>query len=455
MWKLIINFEVSARLGCIPHFKLVDPVSIISAGVPVVTSLLGGLFGKSSADKQNQMNIQMQRETNELNKQMFYDNLKQQQQQFMLSNKFNAEQAALAREEGNAFTREMFNLENQYNSPHSQMFRYLGAGLNPSVAMAGNVSHAGNASANFAPNGTSATASSLGLPSSPVLQAPQATVNPISNIQLITDAMGKAAEAFVKLDQNPLVKQKFMAEFDKMMSEVNVNKQTALEKQLANELTQLFGKQKLTAELNVVLQTYRKLVSETDNNKKQGLILDLEKQIKGLDIQKMKIENSFLVPQLEATIDQMKASTAKDIATAGYTNTQNEYYPKHVENETKMANAAVKQANAAEYQASTARLLGISEANYKNALAYLTGVQATRESCMKALDETNKALADIHLRMADTEHQMMIDQSRIIFQAAEEAAAAGKYTECAALLSTLGKVFGANVGVNYSPGKRK
>lgn len=440
MWKLVISHECAASLGSIPHFKLVDPVSIISAGVPVVTSLIGGLFGKSSADKQNAMNIQMQRETNELNKQMFYDNLRQQQNQFMLSNKFNAEQAALAREEGNAFTREMFNLENQYNSPRMQMQRYLGAGLNPSVAMSGNVSHAGNASANFAPNGTSATASSLGLPSSPMLQAPQATINPIQNIQVITDAIGKAADAFTKLDSHPLMKKNLQAQWEKALSEIEFNEQFAKEKELANNLTAIFGFAKNQHEVDILGQTLKNLISEGDIKEKQKILLDLEKRFKELEIDIKEPQAAAAYTAFELLLQNLEADYRNKEANTRYVNTQNQYYPTHIQNETRQANAAERQANAAEINA-------FSNREVNHALAGLYGVQATRTSCLKALDDSEIAYKGALREVAENQRDVLREQIPIIQQAADEAISRGKYTDAAALFSVIGTLIQGSVSV--------
>lgn len=71
----------------------------------VGSSLLGGIFGKSQADKTNETNLQIARETNQANRE-----LAEQQ------NKWNLEQ---------------WNRENEYNSPAMQRQRMLEAGINP------------------------------------------------------------------------------------------------------------------------------------------------------------------------------------------------------------------------------------------------------------------------------------------------------------------------------------
>lgn len=93
-----------------------DPL-IGSALISGASSLLGGIFGSSSQSSANRTNLQIARETNQMQYQMF--------------------------QEQNAFNERMFNQMQQYNTPAAQMQRYQDAGINPYVA-AGNV-QTGNA----------------------------------------------------------------------------------------------------------------------------------------------------------------------------------------------------------------------------------------------------------------------------------------------------------------------
>lgn len=97
-----------------------DPL-IGSAVISGASSLLGGLFGgmsnQSQVDKANATNLQIARETNQQQYQMF--------------------------QEQNSFNERMYNQMQAYNSPAAQMQRYKDAGINPYIA-AGNV-QTGNA----------------------------------------------------------------------------------------------------------------------------------------------------------------------------------------------------------------------------------------------------------------------------------------------------------------------
>ena len=88
-----------------------DPL-IGSALISGASSLLGGLFGSGAQSSANRTNLQIARETNQMQYQMF--------------------------QEQNAFNERMYNQMQQYNTPAAQMQRYQEAGINPYVA-AGNV----------------------------------------------------------------------------------------------------------------------------------------------------------------------------------------------------------------------------------------------------------------------------------------------------------------------------
>lgn len=86
--------------------------SIISGASSLLGGFLGGKFNQSAVDKANATNIQIARETNQQQYQMF--------------------------QEQNAFNERMYNQMQSYNTPAAQMQRYQDAGINPYIA-AGNV----------------------------------------------------------------------------------------------------------------------------------------------------------------------------------------------------------------------------------------------------------------------------------------------------------------------------
>lgn len=82
----------------------VDPL-IGGAIIGGVGNLIGGLFGSKANKNTNQQNLQIARETNALNKELFFAN--------------------------QAWNEEMWNKQNEYNTPAAQAQRMLDAGFNP------------------------------------------------------------------------------------------------------------------------------------------------------------------------------------------------------------------------------------------------------------------------------------------------------------------------------------
>lgn len=105
-------------------------------GAGVLSSLLGGIFGSSSQASANRMNLQMARETNQMNYDMFVRQM--------------------------AFEKEMWNKTNQWNSPQHQVQMLQQAGINPAAVYGA---------------GSTADATPMSPPSTPSMQTAQ--VQPI------------------------------------------------------------------------------------------------------------------------------------------------------------------------------------------------------------------------------------------------------------------------------------
>ena len=114
---LNIRFRDVGNTEFLPHHLKRIPPEIGAAAISVGGSLLGGLFGSSSAKAAAKAQLQAVRETNEAN-------------------------ARLAQKQ-NDWNLEQWNRENAYNTPEAQRARYEAAGINPYFAL-GNI-QSGNA----------------------------------------------------------------------------------------------------------------------------------------------------------------------------------------------------------------------------------------------------------------------------------------------------------------------
>lgn len=194
-------------------------------------SFLGDIFGGAADVYNSKQNIKLQRETNAQNKQMFYDQLKWQEEQNAITRQYNAQEADWAAWRDQQFSREMFNAENAYNSPEAQMKRFQQAGINPSVAFSGTTTSSGEASSNGV-SSSPASSSAPSSPSPPTLVAPQLTYRPSDTLKNIADVIALSSQAKKNLaDANAtdsitpkqidlLVKQAFKTEFEAKIAEI-------------------------------------------------------------------------------------------------------------------------------------------------------------------------------------------------------------------------------------------
>lgn len=112
----------------------VDPL-VGGAIIGGAANLLGGLFGLKSNKNNNQQNLQIARETNALNRELFYANQR--------------------------WNEEMWNKQNAYNDPSAQAQRMLDAGFNPYLSDI-DTGSAGSVSPVSAPSMQGATMQSSG-----------------------------------------------------------------------------------------------------------------------------------------------------------------------------------------------------------------------------------------------------------------------------------------------------
>lgn len=162
----------------------------LTAGATVLGSLLGGLFSSKSQSSANQTNLEIARETNQQNRDLFEKQL--------------------------AWTEDMWNKTNEYNSPKEVVQRMRQAGVNPALG------------AEFG------TASSPGSPSAPTMQA--ATVNPV-DYSWIGNSVSTGVNAFYNNNLTNAATRKTTN--DAQISKVNAEMETAAFKdrlmQIAND----------------------------------------------------------------------------------------------------------------------------------------------------------------------------------------------------------------------------
>lgn len=145
---MLIRFTPNSLVGQSyqPRSKL-NPLTLYE-GLSLGLGALGGFLGSSNTSSTNKTNLRIARENNAFNERMFDRQI--------------------------AYNWEMFNAENEYNSPQAQVQRYIDAGINPALAMEGQ-------SAATAQGGSASQAASAGNPTM-VPYDPSASLGRVSDV---------------------------------------------------------------------------------------------------------------------------------------------------------------------------------------------------------------------------------------------------------------------------------
>ena len=183
-----------------------------AAGIGAVGNLIGGIFGSSSQKSANKTNLQIARETNAQNKELFNQQL--------------------------AWQEDMWNKTNAYNAPQNQVDMLLKAGINPAAVYG---------------TGSTSDASMPSVPSSPQMQG--ATMQPI-DYSWMGNIVDQGVNAYLnnsilnnKVEESAADAQiaKVKAEFDAMSVQhrliqiINDAQSSGYEKEMAKGALDLFN----------------------------------------------------------------------------------------------------------------------------------------------------------------------------------------------------------------------
>ena len=249
------------------------------ASVPVVTSIIGGLFGSKSQKSANEANVQMQRETNEMNERLFH--------------------------ESQAFQEDMWNKTNAYNDPSHQTELLQKAGINPAAVYG---------------NGSMSEASMPSSPTAPQIGA--ATVNPV-DYSWIPNSIDMGVNAYFnnQILSNNVTKGKADAQIAKVQAEIDTQTMEYRAMKVINDSqASEFQKEQARVTLEVLRATkqdqIRQAQWQTDLMQKE-----YEKSINSIAESKLRqesqrIANEYAPKMNEASLKQFHASVASMYAAA-------------------------------------------------------------------------------------------------------------------------------------------
>lgn len=331
-------------------------------------SWIGDIVGDvTGSNKQNNKNIALQRETNEQQKQMFYDQLKWQEEQNAITRQFNAQEADWAAWRDQQFSREMFNAENEYNSAASQFKRFQEAGINPSVAFSNSQTSAGMASANgvsSSPASTSPTSS----PSPPSLTAPQATITTQQDLATIAQIVNLAAGAKKLFAEGSEINTLLPQKVENMIADTFQKEASTRLQKITAEIQEKFGKKAAEASIGKDLSEAAKNIMQGGESFANIRFTNTRTFLNKLLSDRYGIENKSWAQKVQNDLD-IQERTGDLLSEQKNTEKSKQVLNRKLGN--KADSDAISNritANSQMINAQTAKMVGLSNANYLNSL---------------------------------------------------------------------------------------
>lgn len=262
----------------------------------------------------NQQNLAFNKEQNELNRQFNASEAEK-------ARLYNAEQAQMQFDRSAKFEKEMWQAQNEYNSPSAQVQRLIDAGFNPNLFSGDNTAGSVGSASSSAASASPASSSALGAPSS-------LGVNPVS---IVNPAMEAAQVRLLNAQADKLVGDTNLAQ-----AQANrVNQLLDLEKDsifIKNELDRYQLEKLNPAQLDNLEAATKECVNRGDEINQT--IKNLQKQWEQLDDAHKRaiIENETLPKLFAAQILEHQASANASNASAALSRKEAEYVGEQMAN---------------------------------------------------------------------------------------------------------------------------
>lgn len=266
-------------------------LDILSAPVSLATTLINR-HSQKETNKRNAEQNELNREFNsvEAQKQRAFE-----AQQAEIANKFASNEALEAFKRSSAFTKEMWNKQNDYDSPNAQIARLKEAGINPNLFGGDNTSASVGSVSSPSASSSMPHASSASAPSSIPLSAPT-----ISN-PLLESAQVRLANAQAKSLEHDTERKDDLHSIDVQTAKGNLR--------LIGLQGDLTAQQKLNLEQDAKLASKR--CDEIDQNIAQSKEYERYMKLQGDSLEK---ENKYLEERLLKQLDILQAQYELEIA---------------------------------------------------------------------------------------------------------------------------------------------
>lgn len=252
-----------------------DPITgdaLLRVGSSLVGSLFGGISQNKAAKDTNATNLQIARENNRSQSDIANKNIDYQREENELNRRWNRDTAI-----------EMFNLENEYNTPEAQKQRLLAAGINPYGMGEGSISaSSGDISTPQASvGGLNPTMPSF---STPTLQTPPSVLGAMfGSLESITKSLQNVSQSGLNRVQSDRIHSLLGGELSKLLADVN---NVELQNQIKSfnfELDKVYANNERSEGLRKLINDATKIydeallaVAKQDTEKAQKLFVDAE-----------------------------------------------------------------------------------------------------------------------------------------------------------------------------------
>lgn len=270
--------------------------SLIKAGAGLVGGLMSGLFGKSSQDSANETNIMLTRETNAMNRELYYD-------------------AAERQDKWNERQYEEYWKQREYDSLKNQMARYRAIGINPYFAL-------GNVQGGQAAGSTPTPSSQLTTPqmSTPEVRAYDPTQAIMGASQQVGDSVSSYFDNSLKEESVRQLAIKNITQLDRDLAELD---NMIADKNKKEEDTKMLREQReqLVAMRSDIIKSakLRNLNVQADTNKKRAESDYVSSQTEFQDMHNTVFKNTqwYTAEKIMRELDEMMSRINLNRASAG------------------------------------------------------------------------------------------------------------------------------------------
>lgn len=379
-----------------------DWISLANAGIGAYAAISGAYNANKASENtvaMNAANIELQRETNAQNMQLAREYNQSQENIANAANQTNMQRDLLSYERQRQLAFDMFNAENEYNTPLRQMDRLADAGINPSVAFGSSSRMAsstgqGSMSAPSSPNQSQTVVPNQQMAQ---LQAPQNTFAPIDTSRNLSEILQALSNAGATFENSRSTRALVEGQVKELMSRSNLNEQNVIYQKILNFLKSEYGEKIEDASYRKILSGIKKDVADADVSSSQILLNNTAAALNWAQKTASNVSVKVQLATLQKELDLLneKANTERHLQG---------YYDKS-------GNAAVAQAEAAKMQGQAA--LNTSSANLLNARVNARAQEVlngyyqalTSEAGMRTRNETFKTAREALQFLAD--HNVM------------------------------------------------